>query len=67
MSEDNWKLVYSSSDPIQVEIFKGVLEEEGIRAIIINKKDSAYLFGEAELYVNVDDVLKANQIIKKTE
>ena len=59
-------MIFSSSAVIHVEILRGVLEDNGIEAVIINKKDSAYLFGEAELYVNSDDAFSANQIISKT-
>lgn len=62
----NWVMIYSSSVVIEVEIFKGVLEENGIEAIIINKKDSAYLFGEAELYVTSENAFDAKQIISNT-
>lgn len=59
-------MIYSSSAVVEVEIYRGVLEENGIEAIIINKQDSAYLFGEAELYVTEIDAFNANQIISNT-
>ncbi len=65
MSEKNWTNVYSSSDPFKIEIVKGMLEDEGIHSFVINKKDSAYLFGEVELYVEVENAFQANQLIKK--
>lgn len=49
----------------KVEIVQAVLKDAGIESVIMNKKDSAYLFGELELYVQADDVLKAKQIINK--
>ncbi|MDR4988481.1 MAG: DUF2007 domain-containing protein [Bacteroidales bacterium] len=63
--EDNWQKIYSSSFEHKLELVKAVLEDEGINSVIINKKDSAYLFGELELYVHADDVLKSKQIINK--
>lgn len=63
--EENWQKIYSSAYEHKLEIVKAVLEDEGIRSVIMNKKDSAYLFGELELYVHPDDVLKAKQIINK--
>ena len=65
--EENWQKVYSSSVEYKVGIVKAVLEESGINSVIVNKKDRAYLFGEIELYVNADDVLRAKQIINKEE
>ena len=58
-------LIYSSSQIYKAEIIRGFLEENDILSVIINKKDSAYLFGEAELYVKVDDAFRAKQLILK--
>ncbi len=62
---DNWKKVYSNTLQHKVEIVQAVLKDQDIASVIMNKKDSAYLFGEIELYVQADNVLKAKQIIKK--
>jgi len=67
MSDTNWVKVFSSSKAYLVEITHSILEEEGIESVIINKIDSAYLFGECELFVNKEDSLKAMQIISKIE
>ena len=63
--DKNWTLIYSSSQIYKAEIIRGFLEENDILSVIINKKDSAYLFGEAELYVKVDDAFRAKQLILK--
>lgn len=65
--EDHWHLVYSSTYLHQVEIVKAVLMDFEIESVVVNKKDSFYLFGEIELYVQQDDVLKASQIINREE
>jgi len=44
-----------------------VLEDLEIESVVVNKKDSAYLFGEIELYVHADNVLKARLIINREE
>jgi len=67
MNNDNWVKVFSSSKSYLVEITKGVLEEEGIECVIINQIDSAYLFGESDLFVKNEDALLALQIISKIE
>lgn len=64
---DNWTLVYSSNQLYKVELKRQLLEEGDIQAIIVNKKDSAYLFGDIELYVSVEDAFQARQIILKSE
>jgi hypothetical protein len=65
--DPNWMKVYSSNNLWQAELMKGLLADHDIQSIIVNKKDSAYLFGEIELYVNVVDAFKAKQIIIKSE
>jgi len=63
--EKNWVLIYSSNIVVDVEMKRIFLEENGINAIIINKQDSVYnTFGEVELYVNRDHILKAKQLIQ---
>ncbi|MGB4204127.1 MAG: DUF2007 domain-containing protein [Bacteroidales bacterium] len=65
--DEKWTMIFSSSDVVKVEILKGLLAAENIESVIINKKDSSYLFGEAELYVPVEDAFKANQIISSSK
>ncbi|MCB9192686.1 MAG: DUF2007 domain-containing protein [Flavobacteriales bacterium] len=36
---------------------------QDINAVVINKQDSSYLFGEAELYVPQDQVIRAKRIL----
>lgn len=64
--KQQWVLIFSSSLVHEVEIYRGLLEDNGMEAIIINKKDSAYLFGEAELYVTADNAFYAKQLISNT-
>lgn len=63
--KENWRRIYSNAYEHEVEIVKAVLEDAGIQSVVMNKKDRAYLFGEIELYVQADDVLKAKKIIEK--
>ena len=59
--------MYSGSNEFSVGLMRDMLENEGIKAIIINKKDSFYLLGPIELYVHNEDVIKAKHLIKKSE
>lgn len=61
--EEKWTIIFSSADAFQVEMLKGLLADNNIESVVINKKDSAYLFGEVELHVRVEDAFIANQII----
>jgi len=65
--EKNWIKIYSTSANYKAELIKGLLFENGIQAVVINKKDSSYLFGELEIYVMPDDVLQAKHIISSQE
>ncbi len=51
----------------KAELLKGLLTENEINAVIINKKDSAYLFGEVELYVTTNDAVKAKHLITQID
>ncbi len=66
--EKGWEKIFSTAQPYQAEVAKQILEENGIQAVVINKKDSSYLaFGEAEVYVKQEDVIRAKQYIKNLE
>ena len=52
--EKNWTKIFSSTNPIEVEILKQMLKENGIISIDINHQDSSYnMFGNINLYVNI--------------
>ncbi len=60
-----WSKVYESEMPYRAEIVKDILDQKGINAIILNKKDSAYyIFGLLEVHVKAESVLNALKIIK---
>ena len=62
--DKNWKLVYSTGQLYQAEMVKDILEDNDIEAVIMNKQDSFYLFGEIEIYSRPDDVIRAKFLIK---
>ena len=64
--EKNWINIYSSTDPVEIEILKHVLLENNIYAINMNRKDSSYLmFGTIDLYIKNDNQKEAAQLIEK--
>jgi len=66
--EDNWISIYSTDKPWQAELAKQVLFDNGIEAVIINKRDSSYLaFGEVEVYVSKEDAQKSKEFLKNIE
>jgi hypothetical protein len=62
-----WVMVYSTNQIHHCEMVKQFLEDNDIHAMSIDKRDSSYLFGEIELYVNRDEVLKSKLLIEKFE
>jgi len=61
--EDGWKCVYTADQLYKVQMIKEFLDEAGIKSVILNEKDSEFLVGEIELYVDESDVDKAEKII----
>ncbi|MCB0756039.1 MAG: DUF2007 domain-containing protein [Flavobacteriales bacterium] len=47
----------------QADLKCAILLGQDINAVVINKQDSSYLFGEAELYVPQDQVIRAKRIL----
>jgi hypothetical protein len=65
--DTNWARIYTTAAQYKAELLKGLLAEEEIDSVIVNKQDSSYLFGELELYVKAEDVVKAKRIISAHE
>lgn len=64
---EGWSCIYTTTFLHKAELIKGMLEESLITAIIVNKQDSAYLFGDIELHVPNVSAFEATQIIKSIE
>ena len=51
---NKWFLVYATRNLPEASIIKGMLEENQVPVMLVNKQDSNYLnFGDIELYVPV--------------
>jgi hypothetical protein len=62
----NWQTVFKTTVLHQAEIVKSVLHDLDIRSVIVNKKDSSYLvFGQIELKVESENVIKSLKIIEE--
>lgn len=62
MSE-NWEAIYSTNQLYEAEMVKDMFTDNDIECVILNKQDSTYKFGEIEVCVPMDEVLKAKQLI----
>ena len=62
--KNSWETVYKTETIFRAEIVKGVLQDNDIDSIIINKKDSNYHFGHFEVTVPRSSIMKAIKIIR---
>ena len=62
----DWVCIYASTKQQSAEIIKGLLTHNEINSVVINKQDSSYMFGEYEVYVNREDVVKAKFCLTQT-
>ncbi len=62
--EKGWTKIFITQDEKISMLLSSILNEQGINAVSINKKDSSYqMFGSIEIYVKDDNVKKAKKII----
>jgi len=63
----DWVCVYTFNREYQVEFAVQMLADNDIDAVILNKMDSNYRFGEIELYVHTDQVIRAKMLLNQFE
>lgn len=61
--EKNWIKLLTTTNPIEAEIIKQMLEAHDIPAVVMNKQDSSYRFGQVELYVHQSEAETAKMLI----
>jgi hypothetical protein len=62
---DDWTRVYLTESPYLAEAAQQMLRDNGIEAVIMNKKDSAYpMIGHIEVMVNKGNRAEAEKLIK---
>ncbi|MFO7934241.1 MAG: DUF2007 domain-containing protein [Bacteroidales bacterium] len=59
--------IFSTDKPYYAELIRQMLSEHHIHSFIVNKQDSAYKFGEIELFVHRDHVIRAKMLIREFE
>jgi hypothetical protein len=66
--DENWAKAYQSTQMIRAEIARELLEQNGIAAVIVNRKDSSYpIFGMCEVHVPAGDLTQAQIILNNEE
>lgn len=61
----DWQPVYKDTHEYRVDIVKAILEGEGMSPVKVNKTVTAHGFGNFEIFVDADSVLRAIRIIKE--
>lgn len=61
----DWQPVYADEREYRVDIVKAVLEESGMAPVKVNKQVSQHGFGNFEIFVAADQVIRAIRIIKE--
>ena len=64
--EKGWLKIFNTSDEYLGSIAKDLLQENGIKSVVMNHKDSSYAFmGDLELYVREEDEIQATKILEQ--
>jgi len=64
---EDWSKIYITNLFHRAEIVIAVLEDHGIEASMIDKRDSSYLFGDIEVFVHAANIEQAKKIILENE
>ena len=66
--DSGWQCIYFNNQMYKIEIVRAVLEDQDIKSVVIDKRDSSYfMVGDIEIYVNNEDVILAKIIIDQNE
>ncbi len=63
--EEGWKEVYMTAQEYKAEMAREILENEGIKVVVLNQQDTVYkTFGEYMIYVAQEDVTRSVELLK---
>ncbi|MDO9512615.1 MAG: DUF2007 domain-containing protein [Bacteroidales bacterium] len=63
--DEKYEVAYRAGKMYEAELIKGLLLENGIEAVLMNKRDSEFLIGDVEVLVPVESMQKALELINK--
>lgn len=66
--EKDWIRIFDTNNPFEAELVKGMLLENGVNAVLLNRQDSSYLQalpGRAEIYVHISQETQARELINE--
>ncbi|MDZ7741625.1 MAG: DUF2007 domain-containing protein [Bacteroidota bacterium] len=64
---EDWTKIYSTDQKYKVNLLRGLLAENDIESRDISNKDSSFLIGSIDIYVQAKDLERAGQLIEKHE
>lgn len=63
--EKGWKEVYVTAHEYKAEMAREILENEGIKVVVMDRQDTAYKsFGEYSVYVAEADEVRSVELLK---
>jgi len=62
--ENDWVIIASFVNELNCQLAVERLAGEDIEAVMFDRRDSMYKFGEIDLFVHRDNVIKAKETIK---
>lgn len=66
MAATDWTEVYSTTDPHEAELLRGMLEAQDVKAFAMDHRSSAYPnLGEVKVMVPREQVVRAIHLVKK--
>ncbi len=66
--EKDWQVAYVTGDQYRAEMARQILDQNGIEAVIMDQKDSAYTtFGDIEVFVKGENQEAARELLKELE
>lgn len=66
--EKDWVKIFATNQTFRAEIVKGMLQEYGVNAVLVNRVDSSYLVtlpGMAEIYVHESQEADAIRLLQE--
>ena len=60
----DWITVYTTGSDMEGAFVQGLLQNEGISAVVMDQSDSSYKFGDVKVMVPPENVMEANVIVK---
>ena len=62
--ENDWVIIASFVNELNCQLAVERLAGEDIEAVVFDRRDTMYKFGEIDLFVHRDNVIKAKETIK---